>query len=371
MVGSSTFMMTVTTKQTERKNKGYAETGGIVYSTISSIRTVFSLNAAENMIEKFKAATKKSYDSSVSFNYLVGFGSGAMMASFLVSYIALTLYGSYLLYSQVEKSGCDPSNTIGSNPCKTIGTEVFGALMGISFGAMGLSQIANAVEAFMGARAACHPALEAINRKLDSDDTSDQDIENVETPAAAGQTRTDIALPKYVIDSSSDLGKKPNSIDGEIIFRDVSFSYPTRPDTLVFNGMNLKVPAGKTVALVGPSGSGKSTTVSMLERFYDPTAGSITLDGTDLRDLNIQWLRDHIGLVSQEPILFARTIQENIAYGLPGATEEQIINVAKAANAHDFISQFPNGYATHGKNFTSCTYCFAITIEICVLTFYH
>uniref|UniRef100_A0A7S3QG25 Bile salt export pump n=1 Tax=Chaetoceros debilis TaxID=122233 RepID=A0A7S3QG25_9STRA len=347
MVGSSSFMMTVTTKQTERKNKGYAETGGIVYSSISSIRTVFSLNAAEGMIEKFKAATKKSYDSSVSFTYLVGLGSGGMMASFLISYIALTLYGSYLLYDQVEKTGCDPSNTIGMNPCKTVGTEVFGALMGISFGAMGLSQIANAVEAFTGARAACHSALGAINRKLDPNDTSDEDLQNVETPAAVGETRTDIVLPKYVIDSSSDAGKKPNSIDGEVIFRDVSFSYPTRPDTLVFNGMNLKVPAGKTVALVGPSGSGKSTTVSMLERFYDPTAGSITLDGTDLRDINIQWLRDHIGLVSQEPILFARTIQENIAYGLPGATEEQIINVAKAANAHDFISQFPNGYATH------------------------
>jgi ATP-binding cassette subfamily B (MDR/TAP) protein 1 len=347
MVGSSTFMMTVTTKQTERKNKGYAETGGIVYSSISSIRTVFSLNAAEGMIEKFKAATKKSYDSSVSFNTLAGLGSGGMMASFLVSYIALTLYGSYLLYDQVDKTGCDPSNTIGTGACKVIGTEVFGALMGISFGAMGLSQIANAVEAFMGARAACYPALEAINRKLDPNDTSDEDLQNIETPAAAGETSTAIVLPKYVIDSTSDAGMKPNSIDGEVIFRDVSFSYPTRPDTLVFNGMNLKVPAGKTVALVGPSGSGKSTTVSMLERFYDPTAGSITLDGTDLRDINIQWLRDNIGLVSQEPILFARTIQENIAYGLPGATEEQIINVAKAANAHDFISQFPNGYATH------------------------
>ncbi len=123
MAGSSAFMMTVTTKQTERKNKSYAETGGIVYSTIAAIRTVYSLNAVEPMIKKFKASTEKNYKQSISFTYLVGLGSGAMMGSFLISYIALTLYGAYLLYDQVEETGCDPSNTLGINPCKTVGTE--------------------------------------------------------------------------------------------------------------------------------------------------------------------------------------------------------------------------------------------------------
>jgi len=344
MAGSAAFMMTVTTKQTERKNKDYAETGGIVYTTISAIRTVFSLNASETMIVKFKTATKKAYDNTVSFSYLVGFGSGMMMASFLVSYIILTLYGSYLLYDEVGKTGCDPSNTLGdtNTPCRTIGTEVFGALMGISFGAMGLAQISNALEAFVGARAACHPALAAIHRTVEADEIKDTDVE----AAVAEARRSDMILPKYVIDSSSEEGKKPNSIDGVIEFKDLSFAYPTRPDTLVFNGLSLKIESGKTVALVGPSGGGKSTVVAMLERFYDPTAGSITLDGTDIRDINVQWLRDHIGLVAQEPILFARTIKENIAYGMKGATDEDIIRVAKSANAHDFISQFPNGYQT-------------------------
>lgn len=344
MAGSAAFMMAVTTKQTERKNKDFAESGGIVYTTISAIRTVFSLNATGTMIEKFEAATDKVYKNSVKFSYLIGFGNGAMMASFLVSYIVLTLYGAYLLYSEVEESGCDPSNTLGDyNPaCKVVGFEVFGALMGISFGAMGLAQITNAIEAFTAARAACHPALEAINRTVESNEVF---IENIEAPNDS-QKRSDIALPRYVIDSSSELGKKPNSISGEIVFRDVSFAYPTRPNTLVFNGLSLKIEAGKTVALVGPSGGGKSTTVSMVERFYDPSSGSISLDGTDLRELSVPWLRDNIGLVSQEPILFARTIFDNIAYGLPGATEEDIIRVAKSANAHDFISQFPNGYYT-------------------------
>lgn len=343
IAGSGAFMMTVTTKQTERKSRGYAETGGIVYTTISAIRTVFSLNASESMILKFKNATKKSYDNSVSFGYLVGFGSGMMMASFLVSYIILTLYGAFLLYDEVGKTGCDPSNTLGdlNRACRTTGTEVFGALMGISFGAMGLGQIFNALEAFVGARAACHPALAAIYRTVEADEFKDIDVE-----AAVVARRSDMALPRYVIDSSSEEGNKPTSIDGEIEFKDLSFAYPTRPDTLVFNGLSLKIKSGQTVALVGPSGGGKSTVVAMLERFYDPTAGTITLDGADIRDINVQWLRNHIGLVAQEPILFARTIKENIAYGLKGATEEDIIRVAKSANAHDFISQFPNGYET-------------------------
>jgi ATP-binding cassette, subfamily B (MDR/TAP), member 1 len=99
---------------------------------------------------------------------------------------------------------------------------------------------------------------------------------------------------------------------------------------------------------VGPSGSGKSTVTALLERFYDPTAGSITLDGTDLRLLNVKWLRDQIGLVMQEPKLFGKSIRENIAMGAPGITQEEIEQAAKAAEAHSFISSFPKGYDTQG-----------------------
>ena len=100
------------------------------------------------------------------------------------------------------------------------------------------------------------------------------------------------------------------------------------------------------MALVGKSGCGKSSVVSLVERFYDPETGSVALDGTDLRDLNLTWLRQQIGLVSQEPKLFGTSIRENIASGMPGATEEDIIQAAKTANAHDFITSFPKGYDT-------------------------
>jgi len=120
----------------------------------------------------------------------------------------------------------------------------------------------------------------------------------------------------------------------------------TRPNNPIYQGFSLEVAANTTVALVGPSGGGKSTAIALIERFYDPTSGRVTLDGIDIKDINVHHLRDHIGLVSQEPTLFATSIAGNIAYGCPGASQEQIEAAARMANAHDFIKSFPDGYDT-------------------------
>ncbi|CAI4227973.1 unnamed protein product [Auanema sp. JU1783] len=134
---------------------------------------------------------------------------------------------------------------------------------------------------------------------------------------------------------------------GELEFENVSFHYPTRPGHVVFDDLNLTIPAGQIVALCGPSGQGKSTITSLLERFYDPTSGIITLDGKDLRSLNLEWLRGQvIGLISQEPVLFATTIEENIRYGRPDAADYEVYEAARLANAHSFINEFPEGYKT-------------------------
>ncbi|GJN21294.1 hypothetical protein PR202_gb08759 [Eleusine coracana subsp. coracana] len=114
----------------------------------------------------------------------------------------------------------------------------------------------------------------------------------------------------------------------------------------IFVNFSLRVPAGRKVALVGSSGSGKSTVITLLQRFYDPSAGEVTLDGVDIRQLRLKWLRALMGLVSQEPALFATSIHENILFGKEDATVEEVIEAAKAANAHDFISQLPRGYDT-------------------------
>ena len=125
--------------------------------------------------------------------------------------------------------------------------------------------------------------------------------------------------------------------------RSVHFHYPTRPEVQVLQGLNVEVSSGKTLALVGPSGCGKSTIVSLLERFYDPESGSLTLDGSDLRDLNIRWLRSQVGLVSQEPVLFDTSIADNIRYGanFREVSDDEVVEAAKAANIHSFIESLP------------------------------
>ncbi len=133
---------------------------------------------------------------------------------------------------------------------------------------------------------------------------------------------------------------------GEIEMKNVSFSYSTRPDTVVLRDFNLTAKAGQHIALVGPSGSGKSTTVSLLFRFYDPTSGEIRIDGKPIRDMNLTDLRRNLALVPQEVLLFGGSIRENIAYGKPGTTNEEIISAAKKANAHNFIEGLSDGYQT-------------------------
>jgi subfamily B ATP-binding cassette protein MsbA len=136
-----------------------------------------------------------------------------------------------------------------------------------------------------------------------------------------------------------------DKIRGDIRFTDVQFRYNDKGTAL--NGIDLDIPAGKTVALVGPSGAGKSTILNLIPRFYDANSGSVTVDGHDVRDVALESLRRCIGLVSQEISLFDDTIRANIAYGRPGATEEEITRAAIDADAHDFITGLPDGYDTH------------------------
>jgi len=178
-----------------------------------------------------------------------------------------------------------------------------------------------------------------------------------------------------IIDPWSEEGKKvdPSTFEGRVGFKDVKFHYPTRPDMPIFAKLSFEVEAGTTVALVGPSGGGKSTVMQLLERFYDvcppapkveiadgegaaeaqksqgsktDDAGHVYLDGIDIRDLNVRWMRDQIGMVGQEPILFQDTIANNVRYGKPDATREEIEQACKQTNAHGFITEFPQGYDT-------------------------
>ncbi|MGV3588260.1 MAG: ABC transporter ATP-binding protein [Adhaeribacter sp.] len=135
-------------------------------------------------------------------------------------------------------------------------------------------------------------------------------------------------------------------IAGNIAYQNVAFSYPTRPDIAVLKDISFGIRAGEKIALVGPSGAGKSTIVSLLMKFYELSSGKISVDGRDINTLNLTQLRQHVGIVPQEVLLFGGSIRENIAYGRPNATDEEIITAARKANAYDFIQSFPEGLDT-------------------------
>lgn len=153
-----------------------------------------------------------------------------------------------------------------------------------------------------------------------------------------------------IMNMEPDIADAPNAeelqaVKGDITFEDVTFSYNDHSDT-VLNGINLEVPAGAYMALVGSSGAGKTTLCSLIPRFYDVNSGTIRIDGKDIREVSLKSLRSQIGIVQQDVYLFAGTIFENIAYGKPGATMDEVIEAAKNANAHEFIMSFPEGYMT-------------------------
>lgn len=153
-----------------------------------------------------------------------------------------------------------------------------------------------------------------------------------------------------MLDIAPDIKDAPDAAElgqvrGDICFEDVSFQYSKENDA-VLHHINLNVPAGQYVALVGPSGIGKTTLCSLIPRFYEATAGRITIDGQDIRSLRLKSLRDNIGMVQQDVYLFAGTVYDNIAYGKPGASREEVMQAARNANAHAFIMELPNGYDT-------------------------
>ena len=145
-------------------------------------------------------------------------------------------------------------------------------------------------------------------------------------------------------------GLEPDVCRGEIVLENVEMAYPARPQRQILNGLSLHVPPGKIAALVGQSGGGKSSVISLLQHLYDPSSGKVMIDGVEVHELSPRWLSQHISIVSQEPILFGRSIKRNIMFGLEGTdlepSDEEIERVAKLANAHDFIEKMPRKYET-------------------------
>ncbi|XP_027930318.1 ABC transporter B family member 9-like isoform X1 [Vigna unguiculata] len=277
----------------------YEEASQVANDAIGSIRTVASFCAEPKVVDMYNKKCSGPEKQGVRLGLYSGVGLG-------FSFLALYCTNAFCFYvgSLLVQDG------------KATFEEVFKVFFALTVTAVGVSQSS---------------ALAPDTNK--AKDSATSIIKILETKSA--------------IDSSSDEGKTLDLIKGDIELQQVSFCYPTRPDIQIFKDLCLSMPAAKTVALVGESGSGKSTVISLIERFYNPDSGRVLLDGVDIKNLRLSWLRQQMGLLGEEPILFNESIRANIAYSKEGgATEEEIVAAAEAANAHKFICSLPHSYDT-------------------------
>uniref|UniRef100_A0A0D3GAF8 MDR-like ABC transporter n=1 Tax=Oryza barthii TaxID=65489 RepID=A0A0D3GAF8_9ORYZ len=276
----------------------YSKAGDIVEQTVGSIRTVVSFNGEKKAIGLYNDLIKKAYKGAVKEGFIQGFGMGFLNLIYFSSFGLIVWYGSKLSLSRGYS-----------------GADIMNILFGIMIGARALGDATPCTAAFEEGRIAAYRLFKVIKRKpeIDYDDTSGIVLEDIK---------------------------------GDIELKDVFFSYPSRSEQLIFDGFSMCVSNGTTMAIVGESGSGKSTVINLVERFYDPQAGEVLIDGMNIKSLRLEWIRGKIGLVNQEPILFMTSIKDNILYGKENATLEEIKRAAELANAARFIESMPNGYDT-------------------------
>ncbi|KAL2494601.1 ABC transporter B family member 9 [Forsythia ovata] len=291
-------MSLLMTKMWSRGQVAYAEAGNVVEQTVGAIRTVASFTGEKEAAEKYDSKLQIAYASTVQQGLASGIGLGTVLLIVFSTYGLAIWYGSKLIIEKGYSGG-----------------KVINVMMAIMTGGISLGQTSPCVNAFAAGQAAAYKMFEAIERK-----------------------------PK--IDAYDDSGIVLEDIRGEIELKDVYFTYPARPEVQIFSGFTLHVLSGETAALVGQSGSGKSTVISLLERFYDPEAGEVIIDGVNLKKFKLKWIRGKMGLVSQEPILFATTLKENILYGKEDASDEEIRTALELANAAKFIDKLPQGLDT-------------------------
>ncbi|XP_073139316.1 ABC transporter B family member 4-like [Henckelia pumila] len=298
LVISGALMSIALSKMASNGQNAYAKAAAVVEQTIGSIRTVASFTGEKRAVSDYDKSLVKAYRSGVHQGWVSGFGLGSAMCIIFCSYALAIWFGGKMILDKGYTGG-----------------DVLNVIIAVLTGSMSLGQASPCMSAFAAGQAAAFKLFETISRKptIDAYDTKGTILEDVR---------------------------------GDVELRDVQFSYPARPDEPIFTGFSLFIPGGTTAALVGQSGSGKSTVISLIERFYDPQAGEVRIDGVNLKEFQLKWIRSKIGLVSQEPVLFTASIHDNIAYGKDGATTEEIRAAAELANASKFIDKLPQGFDT-------------------------
>uniref|UniRef100_A0A2K5LGA0 Bile salt export pump n=2 Tax=Cercocebus atys TaxID=9531 RepID=A0A2K5LGA0_CERAT len=297
-IGAATIGLSVS-KFTDYELKAYAKAGVVADEVISSMRTVAAFGGEKREVERYEKNLVFAQRWGIRKGIVMGFFTGFVWCLIFLCYALAFWYGSTLVLDEGEYT---PGTLV----------QIF---LSVIVGALNLGNASPCLEAFATGRAAATSIFETIDRKP-------------------------------IIDCMSEDGYKLDRIKGEIEFHSVTFHYPSRPEVKILNNLNMVIKPGEMTALVGPSGAGKSTALQLIQRLYDPCEGMVTVDGHDIRSLNIQWLRDQIGIVEQEPVLFSTTIAENIRYGREDATMEDIVQAAKEANAYNFIMDLPQQFDT-------------------------
>ncbi|KAM8712490.1 hypothetical protein ACLKA7_012923 [Drosophila subpalustris] len=299
------FVAVATSKLAKQEVNVYAKASVVAEEALSGVRTVKAFEGEHKEASAYRINVVAAKELNIKRNMFSGIGFGLLWFFIYGSYALAFWYGVGLVIKGRHEpyyANYDPGTMI---------TVFFSIMMG----SMNIGMASPYIEAFGIAKGACAKVF--------------QIIEQIPT-----------------INPIEPRGKNLNEPLTTIEFRDVEFQYPTRKEVPILNKLNLKIDRGQTVALVGPSGCGKSTCIQLIQRYYDPQAGDLYFNGTNIKDININWLRERIGVVGQEPVLFGQSIYENIRYGREDATREDIEAAAAAANAAIFIKKLPKGYDT-------------------------
>lgn len=298
---STAALISFIKKFTIKELEEYGASGKIAQEVLSSIRVVLSFGSMKKEIKNYETKLTNAENMSIKKGLYTGFFTGLALFLFNCVFALGIYYGTYLARTDCE--AFPPASILRSLLLMVTATFAIG--QGLPF-----------LKDLSESRAAAGTIFKIIEKKSEID----------------------------IFDKENKI--RPDIFNGNITFSNVNFSYPQRKEVNILKGLSMTIPAGKTVALCGSSGGGKSTIIQLLQRFYEPSSGSIKLDKINIKDLDLEWLRGQMALVSQEPILFSTTIRENIRLGRLDATDKEIEEAAKSANAHNFIMNSPNQYDT-------------------------
>ncbi|PIO69295.1 ABC transporter transmembrane region [Teladorsagia circumcincta] len=299
MIICGAFIAKLMASAATREAKKYAVAGGIAEEVLTSMRTVIAFNGQPYECERYEKALEDGKSTGIKKSLYIGIGLGITFLIMFSSYCLAFWVGTDFVFKNQMQGG-------------TVMTVFFSVMMG----SMALGQAGPQFAVLGTAMGAAGSLYQIIDREPE-------------------------------IDSYSSEGVRPSNLKGKITVSNLKFTYPTRPDVPILKGVSFEAKPGETIALVGSSGCGKSTIIQLLLRYYNPAHGKITIDGVEIDKINIEFLRNYVGVVSQEPMLFNTTIEQNIRYGREKVTDAEITAALRKANAYNFVQSFPDGIYTN------------------------